>query len=870
MFLAMLGQSVKKTCVFPIIFFAAAALYMLPELVSILTPPKGEESWYDSITGFFFDEIGIGGENALFNALLVFAGFVTAAILFSFAWSKKQTNVVFSLGMSRTQIFVSRIIAGLAPMLGVAVIVTLLETCLNKLAGLPADAHYWKMALLMIFSWYAVYALSFVLCAVVFSNVGNFIEGAFFSLILAFFPTVLNLFLTASGYLYTLGANELNFISKWRWNGPFFLIEMSSFFNEERYIENSISEYFRKDNTAKLGFIDYTPAITATVLAAVIFLLGLYAFKKHKNEIAGTFGRAKGITEITAAVSGFYVFTVCTMGFGVFMQYADGTVLTFVLCMLAFLVTMLVFKLIFSNRRIRSLKQTSARLPFYAAGMGILTLVFALGLFGYSSYVPELSEVESVTVRTFTFPYLKEGTSGTSYYGMKKMNITDRLSADIDCDDSSVKYTGGDINTVLKLHQLIIDDGKIKNSADNACGCPIVLRYRLKNGKTVQRVYYESTEETARRILMLGDTQSAKTNLKNLLGDGKSYAEQIEFFEAKLTEYLAEPVTLNDILEVVNKDGYIIGNISMSERYGQYDYWFYDYKSDNESIFYTSDEKSMLFTYDYFQFMHGSSCYIYSKDMIDGYTLGYPDDELIEALHKDIVSQSVSQYFLHKPEDELGVLSFGLSSGDYIVYSDDAAIIHDSRGMSYVETYDGETVRYSRMEDPDDMDEKNTEPEKGTVVSKNSWNINSGDNLAIVVTKDMTNTVRYIEAHDLMKYMTEKRTADDIKAVKTATLSGLYSKRKQSANLPVFYGAYWSDNAVKLMNETLSGTPEDAYHTFLRVGETVTDKDKIQKLLDNSLVFGYCPNNYVIVEIQYNDGGLATVLVPADAYKEIF
>lgn len=867
MFLAMLGQSVKKTCVFPIIAFAAAAFYMLHELVSILTVPKGKISWYDSITGFFFDEIGIGGENALFNALLVFAGFVTAAILFSFAWSKKQTNVVFSLGMSRTQIYVSRMTAGLAPMLGVAVIITLLETCLNKLAGLPADAHYWKAAIFYIVSWYAVYALSFVLCAVVFSNVGNFIEGTIFSVILAFFPTVLNVFLTASGYLYTLGANELNFISKWRWNGPFFLIEMSSFFNENRYTENSITDYFNKNSTVKLGFIDYTPAITAILLTAVIFALGLYAFKKHKNEIAGTFGRAKGITEIAAAFSGFYVFTACTMGFGVFMQYADGTVLTFALCMLAFFVTMLVFKLIFSNRRIKSLKQTSARLPFYAAGMGILTLIFALGLFGYSSYVPELSEVDSVSVGTMTLPYLKSKSSGTSYYGMKEMNITDRFSDFILTDETSVKYTGEDVNTVLKLHQLIIDDGKIKNSADNACGCPVVFSYRLKNGKNVQRVYYESTEETARRILMLGDTQSAKTNLINLLGEGKSSVEQIELFEAKLTEYLGEPVKLNDFLNVTNKDGYIIGNISMSERYGQYDYWFYDYESDNESIFYTSDEKSMLFTYDYFQFMHGNSCYIYSKDMIDGYNLGPADEELLEALHKDIVSQSASQYFLHRPEDELGVLSFGLSAGDYIVYSEEAAFMQDNRGMTYVETADGETVRYSRMED---MDEKNIEPEKGTVVSKNSWNINSRDNMAFVITKDMTNTVKYLEAHGLMKYMTVKRTADDIKAVKTATLSELYSKRKQSTNLPVFYGAYWSDNAVKQMNEALAGTPEDAYHTFLRVRDAVTDKDKIQKLLDNSLVFGYCPNDYVIVELQYNDGGLATVLVPADAYKEIF
>ena len=78
-----------------------------------------------------------------------------------------------------------------------------------------------------------------------------------------------------------------------------------------------------------------------------------------------------------------------------------------------------------------------------------------------------------------------------------------------------------------------------------------------------------------------------------------------------------------------------------------------------------------------------------------------------------------------------------------------------------------------------------------------SWNINSKDIKAIVLTKDMKNTIAYLEKHDLMKHFEPKRDASNIRSVKVATLGELYGEKNKSNNIPLFYGAYWTGVQMK-------------------------------------------------------------------------
>mgnify|MGYP003323088304 CR=1 FL=1 len=126
-----------------------------------------------------------------------------------------------------------------------------------------------------------------------------------------------------------------------------------------------------------------------------------------------------------------------------------------------------------------------------------------------------------------------------------------------------------------------------------------------------------------------------------------------------------------------------------------------------------------------------AKCFLYPKDMTKGYCVG-TDTELAKAVKADIAKQSAAEYYMHKPEDEIGVLSFGLSTTSYAY----------DEGLAYGEVEDG----YNPFTDEGAGDI--TEPYKdGSYSEKISWNISSWDIKAVVVTKDMTNTIKYLESH---------------------------------------------------------------------------------------------------------------------------
>ncbi|MCQ2484341.1 MAG: hypothetical protein MJ168_03290 [Clostridia bacterium] len=852
--LAMFRQSALKVCAMPLLVFATAALYMIWQFVGIMGIGHSG-NMYGGNTGFYFDEAR--SSDFLINVFFIAAAFISAAILFGFNWSKKQTNVIYSLGLSKKQIYLSRMLGGLLPMLAVILLITMLETFNMGWAGLTPNLHYWKMVLCTDLSWYSVYALSFVLCSVVFSATGNFIEGSVFSFIFALFPTVLNKFLYNCAYMYTLGnTNSINFTKSWSWDEPFFLNELTGFIGEYRDIISQSNDYFSKGTSSELGIFNFSSAITALVLAAVIFVIGFVAFKKHRNEIAGTWGRAKGVTEIAAAVVSLYAFSLLLNVLSYDAVRGNGGILIFVVCLVAFLISMIVFKLIFSSKRAKALKNSLKRFPIYAAGLGAVTLIFYCGMFGYSSYIPESSDVVYVDVSTAVKPYINDVISGTSYFGFKDMFFGNNIL--YDTYEQSVIYSDEkEIEEIIKLHKRIVDNGKIKDSADNACLYPITIRYKLSNGKYIERWYNESDEETAKLIMMLSNYKTNKDIFEKRINGTEKSAE--ETIVSRLKILLGKDVNVRGY-------GYAdtnLNSLGFSIEWSVYEgeeYIGYVYADEENQLFFEDVDTHMLIgslpddwqNYEELNFiymMNAKNCYLYSKDMTEGYALGMADIELFTAIKKDIVNQTAEQYFLHKPEDELGVITFGRSKTYY----------GNSSGYGY-EFYDDE-MKYE--------DEEETEVKPGTIIKGDSWNLNSNDNFAFVVTKDMTNTIKYLESKNCLKYLTAERKIDDIKSVKIATISELNCKNKNSSKIPVFFGAYWTSETVKAMTEELRGGDIYNYHPFEKIDNKISDKDKISKLLDNSVLFGFCPNNYRIVEIEYKDGSLATVLVSADAYNDI-
>lgn len=851
----MFRECMRKICVVPILFFCFMLFITADNLFGTLKIRTGNFGVVDDRTAFFFDRLLSGDGDMFLNVVLIAAAVLSAVILFSFQWSKKQCNVIYSFGMSRSEIFNSRVLGGLVPMAGAIICAGVFEILANIAAGETLNGHFWIMVVYTLLTWFTVYALAFILCAVVFSNTGNAVEGLVFTAIFSVFTMVLFSFFTQTRILYTLGANYHDFLGKWNWNEPFLMFDIENL-RGGMWFEKM--NYFSDPPGYTLNIFDFSGIIMGVIYGAVLYALGSFTAKKRKNENAGTWGKSKLVSELAAAAVGFYAvtFVMFFANESLTVTNGNGTFGLYVLFCVILLAVMLVFRLIFSAKRKDAMKTTLKHYPVYAGAMGAVILVFSLGLFGYSSYIPKTSEIKSVSLHSDLYKSSDFMIEGESIYGLKRMNEVNTVYY-FD-SKNGVNFSDADeINKIVNLHKAVIKDGKIKNNSPKSCNAALLIEYKLKNGKSVYRQYTETTQETVKQMMALNDYKTVKDKLIKVLNSTSDNGE--EFIRSFISSRLGQEIRVDYNTDTVyNKNGQIIGRLDR----------FYD--MDVPIVLFMNNDGEMEFEISGYAdslniaettlaHIDQSECYLFPKDMTKGYNIGTIDDELSKALKADIVNQSAAQFYMHKPEDEIGILSFGVSYTESRETYYGTGVAEVSTTM--VEYYgdDGEIVY------PNGKTEVTIGVEKGEYAENTSWNIFSNDIKAIVLTKDMVNTVKYLESHNMMQYFKPSRKMSDIQSVKLATKGEVYGKTRISSVSPVFCAAYWDWGTVGLYNDW----GRENEHLFRKVNNEITDKGRIEKLLDGSLVFGFCDEDSRIMEISYTDGSIATVLVPEDVYKSV-
>ncbi len=808
-FTAMFCQTMKLTSIMAIC--ALACFLFLTSFAYEIYEPD-----YFRSTAQFFDDLRWNGIENMANLAFIGAGVLNAVLCFNFAWSKKQANVILSLGMKKSDIYFSKILGGIVPMAVAITLAGIIETVANVSGNYIVDGRFFAMAAFTMLSYLAVYILSFALSSAVMSATGNLIEGLIFTLILALFPMALKGFLVNVFWDFTHGAYFSHFnnfyVPEWNWANPFEVFEN---------IETTfMSAYFEQYNTAKISLVYWSGIIMAAIYSVALIALGYLGFKKRRNEICGTWGRARALNEITAAVTGFYaLFFVGLYNFS--SDHGNGNALTYLICCIAFLVAYIVFKLIFGYKRAKEIKASFNRFPVYAMVFAAVFMIFGLGLFGYSSKIPEESEIKSVKVSSPYYKGLDTAFSDSSEFALK-VTTKGMLTAFPELDGSVYSGAVGtipaitftdykDIAKVLDIHESFVRDGKIKNNGAHSCASDVIITYTLKNGKEISRYYTESTEGTTLKLLTLNDSEDFNTSLFDFLNNGLDF------------NYLRE--------EAIGRDDE--GNLDIdeyTEKYGE----VAPYSETNE-----------IFANGWFSYLVQQPCYMFPTDMSTGYKLGYIEKDLYDAIATDLKNLSANQYFNHSAESEVGVLSFGLSDSTYMSWGIGGEVV-------YADKYTTDT--------------ENENSPDGTF-HKTSWNINSFDIKTIVVTKDMKNTVAYLEEHDLMKHFARKLSVQDVKSVKLATMAELCDGNYENAEVfPIFYGAYWTGEQ---MEEWVRENSINHYYYrfFDHIHNEITDKSKIEKLLGEGVVFGYCASDSRIMEITYNDGSVATVMVRADAVQ---
>ena len=829
-FSALFRNSFIKTCFVPIITFLALFMSTLVSYIDIKAFQTFDGSHFekDRFFGFFWNDVG---DSAVFaEVLIILGGVLAGTILFSFAQSKKQCNVIFSLGMSRRKIFLAKYLGGLLPFCAAVIIAAFFELVAVFGVGYSPNAAIIKIAVYWVVSFIGIYSISFTITSAAIAYTGNIVEGLIFTVIIAMLPMAAGVLFGEMRGFYTVGGigvyeGDWNFFSPYLYMFKF--ISLDAYGAQEQYSEGSymlLSRYliyftFNENGAPfyNLTISDYSGAITDFVYAAIIFVIAIFAFPKRRNEISGSFGRAKGINEICAALAGIYV-----MVFGMhsiirsMFDTQRGSFLAFLYSLGFFIVPYFVFKMIFAHKRKLIIKSTLKRIPCYIVSIAIVTTVFSTGLFGYASRIPNAEDIDSIEFSsTISNPYSTVNNSNalhrnpiygyeamTAYMGYSSTGGYDRFFdgsgyqniyyPTYSVDDESM------IHRLIEIHRSFVQKGHIKSTASDTCAMNFQIVYTLKNGKTIKRYYSVTTEENAKRIMGLCDTTVAKSGIEN-------------FFESKSDYYYTSDDFLSEIPNELNTE-----------------YYFY----------------------------------LYSKYLKDSYRCGLITDELKKAVLKDLENQTANDIFFHNPEDELGVISFGIGNNFVDDLPDN---YYCNEYGDIIDRYTGEIVKDKTLQT-----EQAQASMKLTDLTSNAMGT---EPKSFVITKTMTNTIKYLTDNGYMKYLESKITASDVKSMKLCTKSESVGKTNADM-LPIFTGGYNSVADIKKFDSETDyyygNSPELSSHYIKKnVPNEITNKSTIQKVLDNSFLYGYCGNDYRIAEITFNDGSIATYCITGEVYEKL-
>lgn len=549
------AHAMKKNFILPLLTFAVSMFFYLSnfcwekireakETASI----KGQDVlkiMRDAYEVFIFDS-----EQAAYNpllyifpALLVVISILLGVLLFRFVTNKKTVNVYYSLGIKRADLYTARLLAGVFMMLA-AVLVPLA-------VSLGLNLHYFGSSVMLwrTFLFYAVHNVICVLAgltisAAVSSCVGTVVESIGFSVVLAAFPSVVTMCVNYGVPAILNGAPAITYYGIYPAASSYgelhFDITGSTVFgriishinllmlNRSSFINSSSVEAMTKEAAKKWAAPSLTPYILWAVLIAAFFVFGLFMFKRRKAEICGFPGRSAVLNFVLCMITSFGVASL-VLYFVVSEIPQITTWMIIVGLMIISIIIFLIFDIIL-HLSFKAIKKDWKIGLVHAGLMAAFLLSLYTGFFGYSSRVPDIQDIDSVSISA------PNALMGSYQLGRELSGsyVTDRYYSDV---YSNYYYVGNrsvslienfkdkdDINTVREIHKAMIKAGNIRrvntNSDDYSkrVTCQsVVIRYKLKNGRELVRVYEYVPLTNYPTLYTLEDTKNWNSKIKDEL-----------------------------------------------------------------------------------------------------------------------------------------------------------------------------------------------------------------------------------------------------------------------------------------------------------------------------------------------------------------
>ena len=439
-------------------------------------------------------------------------------MMFRFIASKKTVNVFYSLGITRKSLFVSKYLAGVL-MLVVSVALPLLFNLILNFSYLGSSWQLWSATAYYFWSFSILACFSFTVTAAVFSCVGTVAEGCFFPFVILGSPMII---LYCLQYLMeTLFGNPYG--EYFMGYGTTDLPTTFKAFNPILFLYDGVNNLSALDASGKLIPSSYgegapwvkpnfLPLVFWTIAVVAVMFLGMYLFRKRKAEICGFLGA-------NSVLNFFITFLLGFLGFGLVIHVTQAKLpmaLAIVVGLLVFTVIYCIvdFALIRNGKEfLRGLK----KLPIHLGITLIIGIVFATGLFGFSTRIPELSEIQSASITVPAESIIGTGCIGSSYGSEYNWGSLGNMLEGIEAEE--------DLRLVRQVHERIIQTGDQKITAnqegiareDQFVESTIQVVYQLKNGKQLMRHYYHVPVQAINQLLHIEDTEAGREQIQKLL-----------------------------------------------------------------------------------------------------------------------------------------------------------------------------------------------------------------------------------------------------------------------------------------------------------------------------------------------------------------
>ena len=491
------------TLAISILIFFFSLIVATAMMISFNLYNSSTYNYSDDLAMNFMSYIGIN--NPFFGIIFIVLSLVMAMSGFSYLYSKKKVDLYHSLPVKREVLYFIKLINGI-------LIVVIPFIICEIVASLLAIANTGKISILIaaiwaIAEWTLLFILSYFLTVFSIMLTGNMLIGilacGFFSF---YFPLIS---LVLKGYQST-----------------FFDTYYTSGFIIENVLPN-MSSFMLMFNIFELKWLT---RIIIVILASIAFLfINLFLYKKRASEAAG---KSVSFNVIKLPIKSMMVIFMSilmyllgyevmndSIGWGLFGLIVSGVI------------THCVMEIIY-NQDFKKIFAKKIELLVLIIISIFIAAAFQFDIFGYDSYIPSASQIKSTAV----ISNLLESNS-EQYYN--KVEISDGYYNDsfVDVDYASDSKIEADLikkmdiqnkDAVLELARQGIEAAKYDLEPHGDFD-RVLISYKLKNGRTVGRVYYVDLDQSTSGLSSVYADESYKKSSYPILSENPENIVSVDF-----------------------------------------------------------------------------------------------------------------------------------------------------------------------------------------------------------------------------------------------------------------------------------------------------------------------------------------------------